>query len=240
MRGVPRPFASRQGLAGAGQSGSNCSITRGVSPSRHTSSSRTVSLSGARSPIRSSVIPRLRGERAGKGACVGRSNCACPVGSWRPGLCAGGTVSEAHRHGRTDGKKTAVAALPAALAVPAVRTMASVMAQGALAASFAVPGTSFQVSSGNPRLVGGARRGRGPRGAPAGRSGDRRGPACTVCRSPGPACTVCRLPGRCARAFWSGWQGSWARLPLFVVRAGLVLLPRRSPVRRALRARGAP
>lgn len=237
MRGVPRPFASRQGLAGAGQSGSNCSITRRVSPSRHTSSSRTVSLSGARSPIRSSVIPRLRGERAGKGACVGRSNCACPVGSWRPGLRAGGTVSEAHRHGRTDGKKTAVAALPAALAVPAVRTMASVMAQGALAASFAVPGTSFQVSSGNPRLVGGRCPARTrTAGCPGWSRWRSPGPACTVCRSPGPACTVCRSPGRCARAFWSGW----ARLPLFAVRAGLVLLPRRSPVRRALRARGAP
>ncbi|UDL98630.1 hypothetical protein [Streptomyces longhuiensis] len=136
-------------------------------------------------------------------------------------------MSEAHRHGRTDGKKTAVAALPAALAVPAVRTMASVMAQGALAASFAVPGTSFQVSSGNPRLVGGR--------CPA-RTRTAGCPGWSRWRSPGPACTVCRSPGRCARAFWSGW----ARLPLFVVRAGLVLLPRRSPVRRALRARGAP
>ncbi|MFP3990003.1 DUF6230 family protein [Streptomyces sp. E11-3] len=57
-------------------------------------------------------------------------------------------MSEAKRPravGRTNWKKTAVVALPAILAVGA---MASVMAQGALAASFAVSGTSFQVSSG--------------------------------------------------------------------------------------------
>ncbi|MEV0092740.1 DUF6230 family protein [Streptomyces sp. NPDC050738] len=47
--------------------------------------------------------------------------------------------------GRTSWKKTAVVAVPAILAVG---VMASVMAQGALAASFAVSGTSFQVSSG--------------------------------------------------------------------------------------------
>ncbi|GHE85293.1 cholesterol esterase [Streptomyces longispororuber] len=47
--------------------------------------------------------------------------------------------------GRTNWKKTAVIALPAFVAVGA---MASVMAEGALAASFAVSGTSFQVSSG--------------------------------------------------------------------------------------------
>ncbi len=47
--------------------------------------------------------------------------------------------------GRTNWKKTAVVALPAVLCVG---LMASVMAQGALAASFAVSGTSFQVSSG--------------------------------------------------------------------------------------------
>ncbi|MFD7029673.1 DUF6230 family protein [Streptomyces sp. NPDC059917] len=48
--------------------------------------------------------------------------------------------------GRVNWKKTAVAALPAFVAVGA---MAMVMAQGALAASFAVSGTSFQVSSSN-------------------------------------------------------------------------------------------
>lgn len=48
-------------------------------------------------------------------------------------------------YGRTAWKKTAVIAVPAVLAVGA---MASVMAEGALAASFAVSGTSFQVSSG--------------------------------------------------------------------------------------------
>ncbi|MFG2222575.1 DUF6230 family protein [Streptomyces sp. NPDC048644] len=47
--------------------------------------------------------------------------------------------------GRTSWKKTAVAALPALLAVGA---LAVVMADGALAASFAVSGTDFQVSSG--------------------------------------------------------------------------------------------
>ncbi|MFF2920947.1 DUF6230 family protein [Streptomyces celluloflavus] len=47
--------------------------------------------------------------------------------------------------GRTSWKKTAVAAVPALLAVAA---MAAVMAEGALAASFAVSGTTFQVSSG--------------------------------------------------------------------------------------------
>ncbi|QCX75195.1 hypothetical protein C9F11_07495 [Streptomyces sp. YIM 121038] len=47
--------------------------------------------------------------------------------------------------GRTNWKKTAVIALPAFVAVGA---MASIMAEGALAASFAVSGTSFQVSSG--------------------------------------------------------------------------------------------
>ncbi|MFG3371202.1 DUF6230 family protein [Streptomyces sp. NPDC048156] len=60
-------------------------------------------------------------------------------------------MSEAHRHGRTDWKKTAVVALPAVLAVAA---SASVMAQGALAASFAVSGTGFQVSSGNLKSQG--------------------------------------------------------------------------------------
>ncbi|WP_329114242.1 DUF6230 family protein [Streptomyces sp. NBC_01465] len=57
-------------------------------------------------------------------------------------------VSAAERpltEGRTSWKKTAVVAVPAILAVG---IMASVMAQGALAASFAVSGTSFQVSSG--------------------------------------------------------------------------------------------
>ncbi|MEV3859649.1 DUF6230 family protein [Streptomyces sp. NPDC050095] len=48
--------------------------------------------------------------------------------------------------GRTNWRKTAVVALPAVLAVG---VMTSVMAQGVLAASFAVSGTSFQVSSGN-------------------------------------------------------------------------------------------
>ncbi|MER5732426.1 DUF6230 family protein [Streptomyces sp. NPDC002138] len=48
--------------------------------------------------------------------------------------------------GRVDWKRTALAALPAFVAVGA---MAMVMAQGALAASFAVSGTSFQVSSSN-------------------------------------------------------------------------------------------
>ncbi len=47
--------------------------------------------------------------------------------------------------GRTSWKKTAVVAMPAVLAVG---VMASAMAEGALAASFAVSGTSFQVSSG--------------------------------------------------------------------------------------------
>lgn len=47
--------------------------------------------------------------------------------------------------GRTSWKKTAVIGMPAVLAVG---IMASVMAEGALAASFAVSGTSFQVSSG--------------------------------------------------------------------------------------------
>lgn len=47
--------------------------------------------------------------------------------------------------GRTSWKKTAVVAMPAIVAVGA---MAAVMAEGALAASFAVSGTSFQVSSG--------------------------------------------------------------------------------------------
>lgn len=46
--------------------------------------------------------------------------------------------------GRVKWKKSAVVALPAVVAVGA---MAVVMAQGALAASFAVSGTSFQVSS---------------------------------------------------------------------------------------------
>ncbi|MFG2752249.1 DUF6230 family protein [Streptomyces xanthophaeus] len=46
--------------------------------------------------------------------------------------------------GRVDWPRTAVAAVPAVLAVGA---LALVMAQGALAASFAVSGTSFQVSS---------------------------------------------------------------------------------------------
>lgn len=47
--------------------------------------------------------------------------------------------------GRTAWKKTALVAMPAVLAVG---IMANVMAEGALAASFAVSGTSFQVSSG--------------------------------------------------------------------------------------------
>lgn len=47
--------------------------------------------------------------------------------------------------GRTSWKKTAVVAIPAVLTVGA---MASVMAEGALAASFAVSGTNFQVESG--------------------------------------------------------------------------------------------
>lgn len=47
--------------------------------------------------------------------------------------------------GRTSWKRTAVAALPALVAVGA---LATVMADGALAASFAVSGTHFQVASG--------------------------------------------------------------------------------------------
>ncbi len=46
--------------------------------------------------------------------------------------------------GRVDWKRTAAVAMPAVVAVGA---LAMVMAQGALAASFAVSGTSFQVSS---------------------------------------------------------------------------------------------
>ncbi|GHB78882.1 cholesterol esterase [Streptomyces cirratus] len=46
--------------------------------------------------------------------------------------------------GRVDWRKTAAVALPAVLAIG---VMATVMAQGALAASFAVSGTGFQVSS---------------------------------------------------------------------------------------------
>uniref|UniRef100_A0AAU2JJ73 DUF6230 family protein n=1 Tax=Streptomyces sp. NBC_00049 TaxID=2903617 RepID=A0AAU2JJ73_9ACTN len=48
------------------------------------------------------------------------------------------------REGRVHWKKTAAVAMPAVVAVGA---MAMIMAQGALAASFAVSGTSFQVSS---------------------------------------------------------------------------------------------
>ncbi|MFD9905706.1 DUF6230 family protein [Streptomyces sp. NPDC059063] len=55
------------------------------------------------------------------------------------------TAQRSLREGRTNWKKAAVVALPAFVAVGA---MASVMAEGALAASFAVSGTSFQVSSG--------------------------------------------------------------------------------------------
>ncbi|WP_419996922.1 DUF6230 family protein [Streptomyces boninensis] len=47
--------------------------------------------------------------------------------------------------GKTSLKKSAAVAVPAVLAVGA---MASMMAQGALASSFAVSGTAFQVSSG--------------------------------------------------------------------------------------------
>ncbi|MFJ6699776.1 DUF6230 family protein [Streptomyces sp. NPDC091272] len=47
--------------------------------------------------------------------------------------------------GRTGWRRTAVTAVPAVLAVAA---MAAMMGQGALAASFAVSGTSFQVASG--------------------------------------------------------------------------------------------
>ncbi|WP_411121812.1 DUF6230 family protein [Streptomyces sp. x-19] len=47
--------------------------------------------------------------------------------------------------GRTSWKKTAAVAVPAVLAVGA---LATAMAQGALAASFAVSGTNFQVASG--------------------------------------------------------------------------------------------
>ncbi len=53
--------------------------------------------------------------------------------------------TRALRPGRTSWKKTAVIGMPA---VVAIGVMASVMAEGALAASFAVSGTSFQVSSG--------------------------------------------------------------------------------------------
>lgn len=55
------------------------------------------------------------------------------------------TLNRPRVEGRTAWKKTAVVMIPAVLAVGA---MASVMAQGALAASFAVSGRSFQVASG--------------------------------------------------------------------------------------------
>ncbi|MEV7729505.1 DUF6230 family protein [Streptomyces sp. NPDC087917] len=55
-----------------------------------------------------------------------------------------GKDTRAAVEGRVHWKRTAVVAVPAVLAVGA---MAVVMAQGALAASFAVSGTSFQVSS---------------------------------------------------------------------------------------------
>ncbi|MDJ0380934.1 DUF6230 family protein [Streptomyces sp. G-G2] len=57
-----------------------------------------------------------------------------------------GTAARPPAEGRVNWKKTAVAALPAFVAVGA---MGMVMAQGALAASFAVSGTGFQVSSSN-------------------------------------------------------------------------------------------
>ncbi|MET3985168.1 DUF6230 family protein [Streptomyces sp. PvR034] len=64
-----------------------------------------------------------------------------------PTSAAATSTPDRHRpEGRINWKKTAVAALPAFVAVGA---MAMVMAQGALAASFAVSGTSFQVSSSN-------------------------------------------------------------------------------------------
>ncbi|MET9698686.1 DUF6230 family protein [Streptomyces sp. NPDC006529] len=59
------------------------------------------------------------------------------------------STSTAERHpaeGRVHWKKTAAAGLPAFVAVG---VLATVMAQGALAASFAVSGTAFQVSSSN-------------------------------------------------------------------------------------------
>ncbi|MEV6687581.1 DUF6230 family protein [Streptomyces sp. NPDC051130] len=52
--------------------------------------------------------------------------------------------SDTRPEGRVDWRKTAAVALPA---VAAIGVMATVMAQGALAASFAVSGTAFQVSS---------------------------------------------------------------------------------------------
>ncbi|WP_443067816.1 DUF6230 family protein [Streptomyces sp. NBC_01351] len=55
-----------------------------------------------------------------------------------------GTGTRPLREGRVHWKKAAAVAMPAVVAVGA---MAMVMAQGALAASFAVSGTNFQVSS---------------------------------------------------------------------------------------------
>ncbi|POX37512.1 cholesterol esterase [Streptomyces sp. Ru73] len=55
-----------------------------------------------------------------------------------------GSVQRALPEGRTSWKKSAAVAVPAVLAVG---VLATVMAQGVLAASFAVSGTNFQVSS---------------------------------------------------------------------------------------------
>ncbi|MDJ1131324.1 DUF6230 family protein [Streptomyces iconiensis] len=67
------------------------------------------------------------------------------TGSSNPGRARARRTRRPLPEGRTAWKKSAVVALPAVLAVGA---LASVMAEGALAASFAVSGTSFQVSSG--------------------------------------------------------------------------------------------
>ncbi|MFE2553485.1 hypothetical protein ACFXGI_33870 [Streptomyces sp. NPDC059355] len=56
----------------------------------------------------------------------------------------GVTDAAREREGRVRRRRSAAVAVPAVLAVGA---MAVVVAQGALAASFAVSGTSFQVSS---------------------------------------------------------------------------------------------
>ncbi|MGW1638608.1 DUF6230 family protein [Streptomyces lavendulae] len=69
----------------------------------------------------------------GKGKGTDRSTGRAPDGGWR-----------AAAEGRVDWRRSAAVALPALVAAGA---LAVVTAQGALAASFAVSGTAFQVSS---------------------------------------------------------------------------------------------
>lgn len=239
MRGVPRPFASRQGSRGRAVRLELLDHPQGLARQAHQQFAHGVPLGRAVADPVERDSPLARGAR-GKGSVRGKVKLRMSRRQLETRTMCGRN-SERSTPARQN-RREEDGSCGAARGPRGPRGPHDGLGDGPGRARRVVRRPRHQLPGllGQPPARGGCPARTRTAGCPGWSRWRSPGPACTVCRSPGPACTVCRSPGRCARAFWSGWQGSWARLPLFAVRAGLVLLPRRSPVRRVLRARGAP